>query len=154
MIDDVALFLTHAVKLEGDAAETYERLAAQMDEHANTSVAALFRKFRGYSLQHLGEARERATREAGGVLELAPEDYRWPDGFSPESARPGDIGQLTVRSALELALETERRACDFYSAVAGQTRSATVQELAQEFAEEEAEHAEALERWLAGLEAP
>jgi rubrerythrin len=152
MIDDVALFLAHAVKLEADAAETYEQLALQMDARANVSVATLFRQFAGYSRQHLGEARERAAREADGVLELAPEEYRWPDGRSPETPRPGNLQSLDVRGALEMALDTERGACDFYSAVAGQTRSADVQELAQEFAEEEAEHVEALERWLARLE--
>lgn len=152
MIDDVAMFLAHAVRLEADAAETYERLALQMEERTNVTVAALFRKFAGYSRQHLGEARARAAREAGGVLELAPEEYRWPDGCSPETPAPADIQRLTVRSALEMALATERSACDFYSAVAGQTRSTEVQELAQEFAEEEAEHVEALERWLGRLE--
>jgi rubrerythrin len=154
MLDDVALFLAHAVRLEADAAETYERLALQMDERANVSVATLFRKFAGYSRQHLGEARERAAEEPGGVLELAPEEYFWPDGHSPETPMPDDLKGLTVRGALELALETERRACDFYSAVAGQTVSADVQELAQEFAEEEAEHVEALERWLDRLDSP
>lgn len=154
MLDDVALFLAHAVRLESDAAETYERMALQMEARANVSVAKLFRKFAGYSRQHLGEARERAAREPGGVPELAAEDYLWPDGHSPETPLPGDLQRLTVRGALELALETERRACDFYSAVAGETRSADVQELAQEFAEEEAEHVEALERWLERLDSP
>jgi rubrerythrin len=152
MIDEVPLFLAHAVRLEADAAETYERLALQMEERANISVAALFRKFAGYSRQHLGEARARAAREAGGVPELAPQEYRWPDGHSPETPVAKQINRLTVRGALEMALGTERAACDFYSAVAGQTRSAEVQELAQEFAEEEAEHVEALERWLERLE--
>jgi rubrerythrin len=152
MIDDVSLFLGHAIRLEADAAETYERLALQMEERADVSVAALFRKFAGYSRQHLGEARERAAREAGGIPELAPQDYQWPDGRSPETPRVDEIQPLTVRGALEMALGTERAACDFYAAVAGQTRSAEVQELAQEFAEEEAEHVEALERWLARLE--
>lgn len=151
MIDDVARFLAHAIRLEADAAETYERLALQMEERANVSVSALFRKFAGYSRQHLAEARERAAREAGAVPELAPDAYRWPDRRSPETPAPTDIQRLTVRGALEMALATERSACDFYSAVAGQTRSQEVQELAQEFAEEEAEHVEALERWLQRL---
>lgn len=156
MIDDVALFLAHAVRLEADAAETYERLAAQMETRAAPEVVALFRKFGGFSRQHLAEATERAYREAGELLELAPGEYRWPDGTSPESSRltDADLDELTVKAALEAALDTERRACDFYAAVAGQTASAAVQELAQEFAEEEAEHVEALERWLARLDAP
>jgi rubrerythrin len=154
VIDDVALFLAHAVRLELEAAETYERLAGEMDERANVQVATLFRKFAGYSRQHHAEASERAGRETGGLPELREEQYRWPDGRSPETPVPRDIERLTVRGALELALETERRACDFYATIAGQTRSDTVQELAQEFAEEEAEHVEALEHWLARLDAP
>lgn len=154
MIDDVALFLAHAVRLEADAAETYERLAGQMQERANISVAELFRQFAGYSRQHLAEAEARAVREAGAVPALAEADYRWPDGRSPETPAPQDLRRLTVRGALLMALDTERHACDFYAAVAGQTRSAAVQELAQEFAEEEAEHVEALERRLARLDRP
>jgi rubrerythrin len=152
MIDDEHTFLAHAMRLEEDAALTYERLADLMDARANVSVAELFRKFAGYSRQHLGEARERAIQTTGALLELAPDAYRWPDGRSPETPAVGDLERLTVRGALLAALETERWACDFYAAVAGQTRSETVQELAQEFAEEEAEHVEALERWLARLE--
>jgi rubrerythrin len=151
MIDDVTVFLAHAVRLEADAADTYERLAGQMEERGNVAVAALFRKFAGYSRQHLAEASERASRETGSVPALSPEEYRWPDGRSPETPMPQEVYRLTVRGALELALRTERSACDFYSAVAGQTRSMDVQELAQEFAEEEAEHVEALERWLERL---
>lgn len=151
MIDDVGTFLAHAIRLEADAAETYDQLAGQMEERANVSVAELFRKFAGYSRQHLAEARERAVRETGSVPQLGPGQYRWPDGRSPETPMPEDVYRLTVRSALELALRTERAACDFYSAVAGQTGSMLVQELAHEFAEEEAEHVEALERWLQRL---
>ncbi|HUG99874.1 MAG TPA: ferritin family protein, partial [Gammaproteobacteria bacterium] len=95
-----------------------------------------------------------AAREAGGTLDLSPEEFRWPDGHSPEAPAASDVQRLTVRAALEMALETERSACDFYSAVAGQTRSQQVQELAQEFAEEEAEHVAALERWLERLDSP
>jgi rubrerythrin len=154
MIDDVTLFLAHAVRLEADAAETYERLAGQMQERANISVAELFRQFAGYSRQHLAEAQARAVRESGAMPVLAETDYLWPDGRSPETPAPQDLRRLTVRGALLMALDTERHACDFYAAIAGQTRSAEVQELAQEFAEEEAEHVEALERRLARLAAP
>lgn len=153
MIDDVALFLAHSVRVEADAAESYDHLAAEMESQGNAEVAALLRKFGGYSRQHLAEATERAYREAGELLQLEPGDYRWPDGRSPEKAAAADLAGLTVRAALEIALGAERQACDFYAAVAGQTASAAVQELAQEFAEEEAEHVEALERWLARLDA-
>ncbi len=62
------------------------------------------------------------------------------------SHKHGQTRAANNRGAMETALETERRACDFYSAVAGQTGSERVQELAQMFAEEEAEHVEHLQR--------
>jgi rubrerythrin len=154
MIDDVSIFLAHAVRLEADAAQTYDRLALQMEERSNVAVAELFRKFAGYSHQHLREARARAASEPGGEVCLSPEEFSWPDGRSPETPQPRDLYRLTVRGALEMALDTERRACDFYAAIAGQTCCGHVQELAQEFAEEEAEHVAALERWLARLPDP
>jgi rubrerythrin len=154
MIDEVPIFLAHAVRLELDAAETYDRLALQMEERANVAVAELFRRFAGYSYRHLREARAQAASEPGGERHLAPNEFSWPDGRSPETPQPLDLYRLTVRGALEMALDTERRACDFYAAVAGQTCCEHVQELAQAFAEEEAEHVVALERWLAGLPDP
>lgn len=149
MIDELGVFLAHAIRLEADAAETYERLAQEMEGRANPDVAALFRKFAAYSRMHLADARERAGREVGGLPRLSEPDFHWPDGRSPETPAPADLELLGVRGALELALATERQACDFYATVAGQTRSERVQELAQEFAEEEAEHVMALEHWLA-----
>jgi rubrerythrin len=149
VIDELGPFLAHAIRLEADAAETYERLAREMEGRINPEVAALFSRFAAYSRMHLAEARERAIREVGDLPQLSEPDFQWPDGRSPETPAPADLERLGVRGALELALATERQACDFYATVAGQTRSERVQELAQEFAEEEAEHVVALERWLA-----
>jgi rubrerythrin len=148
MIDELGVFLAHAIRLEADAAESYDRLAEEMEGRANPDVAALFRKFAAYSRMHLADARERAGREVGDLPRLSEQDFHWPDGRSPETPESADLKVLEVRGALELALATERQACDFYAMVAGQTRSERIQELAQEFAEEEAEHVKALERWL------
>jgi rubrerythrin len=91
-------------------------------------------------------------RELGKVYQDRLDDIIWPDQWSPENPLAhADLDGITPRKAIETALETERRACDFYSMIAGQTRSERVQELAQEFAEEEAEHVEHLERWLGKL---
>ena len=76
--------------------------------------------------------------------------FRWPDGSSPENPLAAlDQPGLDVPRALQMALALERQACDFYATIAGQTRSEPVQELAQQFAEEESEHVSHLERWLA-----
>lgn len=149
MIDSLEGFLRAAATLEADAAEGYARLAASMTEEGNTEVAALFSRFGEFSKLHLAEVREVQKRELGRIFEDSLENLSWPDSHSPESPLAhAELDGITPRSAIETALETERGACDFYSAVAGQTRSSRVQELAQEFAEEEAEHVSHLERWL------
>lgn len=58
------------------------------------------------------------------------------------------LEDITPMQALHCALEVERRACDFYVHIAGRTRSPRVQELAQEFAEEEGEHVAHVQRWI------
>lgn len=149
MIDSLELFLRCAATLEADAAEGYVRLAEIMEETDNEDVAALFTKFGEFSKLHLAEVREIQERELGQTFSDSTASFDWPDSHSPEDPLAHvDLDGITPRRAIETALETERCACDFYSAVAGQTRSPEVQELAQEFTEEEAEHVAHLERWL------
>lgn len=150
MIEDVTQFLQHAVRLETEAAEGYERLAQAMRERGRLELAALFDRFGEFSRLHLGEARARLTRElAGRPAPAMTGGFQWPDGVSPENPLAAlDRHDLDVGKALNLALALERQACDFYSVIAGQTRTEQVQELAQAFAEEEAEHVSHLERWI------
>lgn len=150
MHDSLEQFLRCAARLEADAAEGYETLAGAIDGRTFGEVKALFVKFAGFSLMHMEEVLEIQRRELAKIYEVDDDRFEWPDGLSPEN--PLAIVKLegiTPEKALEYALEVERRACDFYSHLAGQTRSSRVQELAQEFAEEEAEHVEHIERWLA-----
>ncbi len=148
LFNHLGSFLTCAARLEAEAAEGYQQLAAMMEDRGNREVASMFARFAGFSRLHHEEVEHLRAAEVDGQI-MATETIVWPDGLSPENPLAvGVSDQMTPRKAVELALETERRACDFYSAVAGQTRSARIQELAQEFAEEEAEHADHLERWL------
>ncbi|QKK01421.1 MAG: ferritin family protein [Pseudomonadota bacterium] len=153
MIDQIGLFLRCAAMLEADAATGYDRLAEQMREAGNPEVAELFTRFGEFSRLHLAEVHKIQQRELGQVFDETVDDLTWPEEHSPENPLAhARLDGITPRGAIETALETERRACDFYSAVAGQTRSEHVQELAQEFAEEEGEHVEHLQRWLRKLD--
>jgi rubrerythrin len=150
MIENVTQFLQHAIQLETEAAESYERLAQMMRERDRPELAALFDRFGEFSRLHLGEATARLEQVLAGLPRPAmPGGFQWPDGVSPENPLAAlDRRDLDVGKALNLALALERQACDFYSVVAGQTHSEQVQELAQAFAEEEAEHVSHLERWI------
>ncbi len=152
MIHDLERFLRCAAMLEADAADGYDQLAQKMDELGDDEVAALFAKFGEFSRLHHKEVREVQQRELGKVFDDRLDDVLWPDQWSPENPLAhAELDGITPKKAIETALETERRACDFYATIAGQTRSERVQDLAQEFAEEEAEHVEHLERWLERL---
>ena len=148
MFNDLGMFLHCAAILEADAARGYDQLAVLMAKQGKQDVAAMFTQFARFSRLHHQEIDRLRILELGSRAE-SQDEVTWPDGHSPEDPLAvAELSSMTPRKAVETALETERRACDFYATVAGQTRSARIQELAQEFAEEEAEHVEHLERWL------
>ena len=146
-MEDIQLFLAHAVELEREAARRYEDLAESMQSDGNTTVAQFFRKMAGFSRQHLTEAMER-----GGFRQLpvlAADQYDWPDGISPEQFDwIGVDGLIDASRALELALDGERRGHAFYAGIAETTTDPEVRAMATEFADEEAEHVTNLEKWL------
>jgi rubrerythrin len=145
---DVADFLVHAIQLEREAARRYEELAAAMGTEGNRELRAFFARMAHYSRLHLAQAMAR-----GGFRELptlTPDEFQWPDGVAPETARwAGVDAQMSPLAALELALDGERSGQAYYAAVAATTADAELRGIAGEFAEEEADHVRQLERLLA-----
>lgn len=147
-MNDINLFLTHAIQLEKDSARHYEDLAAGMKTLGDPEVAEFFSQMAHFSRLHLAEAMAR-----GGFHELPQlrdEEYQWPDGTSPEAAAwTGVDSFMDVPSALALALDGEQRACAFYRSIAEQSTDPTVRAMAMEFTEEESDHVRQLEHWIA-----
>jgi rubrerythrin len=145
-------FLAHAVQLEREAARRYEELSSAMGTEGNRELQAFFGKMAHFSRLHLAQATAR-----GGFRDiptLAPEEYEWPEGVSPETAGwAGVDAQMSPRAALELALNGERSGHAYYAAVAATTTDSELRALATEFADEEAEHVHELEKWLAACPA-
>lgn len=146
-MDDIKLFLAHAIALERDAARGYEDLTSAMRTAGNREVAGFFEAMAGFSRKHLKEAMAR-----GGFHDLpalAPEEFQWPEGVSPEQAAwVGVDGLIDVGTALQIALDAERASYRFYSDVRMHTRDHEVKKVAGEFAVEEAEHVAELEKWI------
>lgn len=146
-MNDVERFLAHAIALEREAARRYEELAAAMQTDGRAELKAFFARMAHFSRLHLAEAQARGQWR--DLPLLAEHEYDWPDGIAPETADwAGVDAQMTVRSALELALESERRGHAYYAAVAALAQDPDVRHLAAEFAAEEAEHLAELERRL------
>jgi rubrerythrin len=141
----LAEFLAHAIAMEQEAADRYLELADMMEAHANLEVAALFRDMVRYSTLHRDSIRERAG--ATPLPRIRSWQYRW--------SAPGEVGgeeafdyTLSPHAALEYARANEQRAMQFYRRIADTTADEGMRALAAEFADEEQEHTEALDRML------
>ncbi|MFO1119225.1 MAG: ferritin family protein [Rhodospirillales bacterium] len=144
----VAMFLGYSIKVEEEAAAHFDELGEAMESCGNAEVAKLFRQFAGYSRLHWEEAKSKAaTRD---VAPNIPDEHMWPTLETPEqtSLWAGDAS-MSRRDALKAALDGERNGFDFYHHIAETARDPEIRALAKEFADEEAEHVQILERWIA-----
>jgi rubrerythrin len=151
-MDDVNLFLAHAIQLEFDAARRYEDLKVSMHTIGNKEAEAFFGKMAEFSRMHLKDAMRR-----GGfrdIPKVEADEWQWPDGVSPEQAAwAGVDGFVDAPTAYRLALDGEERSLLFYAAMVASTTDYEVRRMAKSFAEEESEHVAELERIIARLAA-
>jgi rubrerythrin len=144
---DLDTFLTYSVALEEEAAERHDELADMMDVHNNPGVAETFRKLAHYSRLHAAEIRDQAKGRDLPVI--APWDFGWEGMEGPETGDISDVNYLmTTGHALKIAMGNEQRAHDFYFEISKDSPDPDVRTLAAEFADEEKEHLELLEKWL------
>lgn len=147
-------FLAHAIALEEESANRFDELADALEVHHNADVVELFRKMAHFSRLHLADAQERA--KGLDLPHYAPWDFQWPDAESPETVGPDETHyKMTPHHALIAALASEKSGHAFYAGLAHDgTVDGEVKRLAQEFADEEAEHIDLLEEWLKKYPAP
>ncbi len=139
--------LAHAHQMELEAQERYNYLAEQMDLHNNTELAGLFRELSRVEGLHADDIlRQMKDME---VPEIGSLDYKWSGDEGPESLDLGDMHYLmTPRQALLLALKAEQNAFDFFNQLLQSTSDDAVKRFAAEFAEEEQEHVELVQKEL------
>jgi len=146
-IADLDTFLTYSVALEEEAAERHDELADMMEVHNNPEVAETFRKLAHYSRLHASEIRDHS--KGRNLPVIAPWDFGWEGMEGPETGDIDDVNYLmTTAHALKIAMGNEQRAHDFYFEISRKSPDQAVRALASEFAEEEKEHLELLEKWL------
>jgi rubrerythrin len=152
-IDTVEDLLAHALAIEREAAERYADLADQMEVHHNHEVAELFRKLAEIEGKHVASVE--ALRGERELPHVAPWDYAWNDPQSPEAPTLDETHYLmTPYQALSLALAGERRAAEFFERVARVAEDNAVVHLARQMHQEEREHVELVEAWLARYPKP
>ena len=147
-METVEAFLAHSIRLEEEAALRFGQLADAMASAGNREVGRLFRKLADYSRLHAGVARERSGfRE---IPALAEDEFHWPDIESPESAAIWAADPFIGREeALKVALDAERAGLAFYQGILDTTDDPEIRAFAREFVDEERQHVQELQRWLA-----
>ena len=145
--------LAHAFAIESEAEERYTMLAEQMEVHHNDEVAELFRKLAEIEGKHVDKVR--AMPGGNAIAHVAPWDLQWQGQSSPE-APDFDAAHylMTPHHALELAMQGECYAAEFFADVAANASDETVKKMAEELAEEEREHISLVEKWLARYPKP
>jgi rubrerythrin len=146
-IQSAAELYAHAIAIEREAAERYAELAGRMADLGNEAVADLFTRLAGLEAEHL----DALLRRTDGVTlpKSTAQGYRWLDAGAPETAARELIFRLlTPRSALQIALEAEKRAQAFFEHVIISASDPALRALAQEMALEEGEHVQLVERLL------
>jgi rubrerythrin len=131
--------LAHAIAIEREAAASYAELGERMGDLGNDLVAELFLRLAKLEKDH---EQELIRRAAGLKLPaLARGEYAWLDDGSPERA-PHDLvlNLLTPHSALQIALQAEERAAEFFEAARRQAADPALAAMAAEMAAEEGVH--------------
>lgn len=147
----IAEFLAHAVAIEADAVDRYRALATIMREKGNEAAARLFAELEKAETDHLVEIERKAAEL--GVRDLAPGEFRWRGGGSPECIPlHGGHAKLSTIDALKLVLAAEKKAFAFFESAALSASPTAVKAMARKMAAEEAGHVAIIaERLAKGL---
>lgn len=148
-------FLEAAVRLERDSALRYDELADAIAGHGRAEVVAFFRRQALFSRRHQQQAESRiGRREAWEGVAAEPDAdpglIAFPGGDSPEAAALWAAdGHLSEDGAMALALAAEEAGRAYYAKVAATATDPEIRRLAADFAQEEAEHVQALKDLIA-----
>ncbi len=146
-INTVEELLAHSITMETEAAERYREIAGAMEVHNNREVSDLFNLLAGYADKHGAEMVERS--QGLTLPQIAPWDFIWEDGDSPEAADHFETHyKMTPYHVLHLAMKVEKGAFAFYTKVSTDSSNEKVKAMAKEFAEEESVHIAMLDEWM------
>jgi rubrerythrin len=138
-IGTVEEFYAHALAIEREAAERYNEFAAWFGDRGDEVLAGLCYNLARFEDDHY----KQLVHGCRGLTlpNINAADYLWLGEAPPETgARELFLRAAKPRHVLEIALEAEMRARDFFAWVARSSSSPAVRELAAMMAEEEAEH--------------
>jgi rubrerythrin len=137
-----------AVSIEEEARERYEQFAKIVGGRYAGDASDMFRQMAGYETRHRDELAARRRELFGDaprrVSPDAIDDVEAPDRGAPRTF-------MSARQALEVALDSEMKAYDFFDEALKQIKHAKVRKLFEELREEERRHAKLVAQWLEKL---
>lgn len=139
-----------AILIEEEAEERYHEFAEQMDGTSTVDAARFFRFMANNEKKHGKELLARRQARFGDELVSIHRGMLW-DVEAPVYERAADY--MSVREALEVALEAETKAHDYFAAALPHLQDPEVRALFDELRQEEVEHQALVRERLAALPA-
>jgi rubrerythrin len=137
--ESIEEFYAHALAIEREAAERYLEFAKHFESRGEEVVAGLCANLARMEQEHFEELAQACSHLKLPALDRG--GYCWFESEAPETpARELMYRVASTRQLLQIALEAERRAHEFFVEVARGTHTKGLRELASLFAAEEKEH--------------
>jgi rubrerythrin len=135
-----------AIFIEEEAKERYDDFAAQMDAHRSSDPAKFFRFMADNEIKHAERLAAQRNELFGDEPSTADTSMLY-DIEAPEfdAAR----AFMSIRAALDVAMESEVKAYEFYDDALAKITDAEVRELFLELRDEEANHQEMIKEIMA-----
>ena len=136
-----------AILIEEEARERYEEFSEMVGGRYEGDAADVFRAMAANEARHGEELRVRRVQ----LFEAAPSRVDRSMVFDVEAPDPGKPRPyMSPRQALEVALESELKAHDFFAEALGHVNDPDVRALLEELRDEESQHAAHLKAQMLG----
>jgi erythrin-vacuolar iron transport family protein len=139
-----------AILVEEEAQERYEEFAENLKVHHTPGAAAFFVTMAGNEAKHGADLAKRRQALFGSDPVAVTRDMLW-DVEAPGYDQPRMF--MSARQAMEMALESEVKAYNFFDAALAHIQDESVRTLFAELRAEETEHQEMVKAVIARLPA-
>jgi erythrin-vacuolar iron transport family protein len=137
-----------AILIEEEARDRYEEFAENLALHHTPDAAAFFTTMAGNEAKHGADLLARRQALFGSAPARVSRDALW-DVEAPGYDQPRMF--MTAREAMEVALESEVKAHDFFEAALAYVEDPEVRTLFSELRDEETDHKEMVQAVMAKL---
>jgi len=138
-----------AILVEDEAEERYREFVKQMEAHHTPGVARFFRFMAVNEAKHGKDLSERRKKLFGDDRTEVDRSMLW-DVEAPEYNQARAF--MSVQQALELALDAENKAYEFFDKAMPEISDDDVKELFAELRQEEIEHQDLVKKVMAKVE--